>query len=381
MEIPSPAPAPIVVVSASIGAGHDGAAAEISRRLRTSGFAVRRADFLDLLPAGWGRALKQTYARQLAYAPASWGWLLESAARPRATRSAAWLSARAAHRRLLALTGPAPAAVISTYPLASQVLGRLRLAGLLHAPTVAVLTDPSVHPLCVAPGIDLHLASNDEAAEVVRTLYGQAAATNAPIVDPAFRPARDDAEVAAARRRHALAPGIPLALVVAGSWGVGDIDATVRDLLAASDAVPVVVCGQNTALRDRLAAAGRAIALGWVDDMPSLLRAADVVVHNAGGLSTLEALASGIPLVSYRCLPGHGVANAAVLERLGLSAWPRTPGELGPALAAASPVAFTAGREATELIRSLMRPETVRTGINTAIDTGVSTGIGAAVPA
>jgi UDP:flavonoid glycosyltransferase YjiC (YdhE family) len=97
--------------------------------------------------------------------------------------------------------------------------------------------------------------------------------------------------------------------------------------------------------------------------MPSLLRAADVVVHNAGGLSSLEALASGIPLVSYRCLPGHGVANAAAMERLGLSAWPRTPGELSSVLAAASQVkAPAAAPDATELIRSL-----VHAGLNTAV--------------
>jgi UDP-N-acetylglucosamine:LPS N-acetylglucosamine transferase len=374
MEIVSPEPGPIVVISASIGAGHDGAAAEITRRLRTSGFAVRRADFLDLLPAGWGRALKQTYARQLAYAPATWGWLLESAARPRGTRWAGWLSTRASERRLLTLTGPDPAAVVSTYPLASQALGRLRRAGRLKAPTVAVLTDPSVHPLCVAPGIDLHLAPNTEAAEVVRRLHGLPAAVNGPIVGPAFRPAHNTEEVVAARCHHGLPLDVPLALVVAGSCGVGDIDATVRDLDAATDAVPVVVCGRNTGLRKRLAATGRVISLGWVDDMPSLLRAADVVVHNAGGLSSMEALASGIPLISYRCLPGHGTANAAALERLGLSAWPRTPAHLPAALAAASraqtAAAFatlTMAAEATGLIRALTRHALTRPAFDTPV--------------
>lgn len=357
-------PGPVIVVSASIGAGHDGAAAEITRRLRLTGCAVQRADFLDLLPAGWGRTLKQTYATQLACAPASWGWLLERAAQPRHTRSAAWLSTRAAQRRLLALTGPAPAVVVSTYPLATQALGRLRLAGRLLAPVVAVLTDPSVHPLCVAAGVDLHLAPNEQAAETVRYHFGLAAAANAPIVDPRFRPAGDTEEVSAARRYHGLPVDVPLAVVVAGSWGVGDIDATVRDLAAATDAIPVVVCGRNTRLRDRLAAAGRVIALGWVDDMPALLRCADVVVHNAGGLSSLEALASGVPLISYRCLPGHGRANAATLQQLGLSPWPRTLQELRSALAAASPATSVRGfaalglaAEATALIRGLAHLE------------------------
>jgi hypothetical protein len=51
MKLPSPASAPVVVVSASIGAGHDGAAAEITRRLCMAGVPVRRVDYLDLLPS------------------------------------------------------------------------------------------------------------------------------------------------------------------------------------------------------------------------------------------------------------------------------------------------------------------------------------------
>jgi UDP-N-acetylglucosamine:LPS N-acetylglucosamine transferase len=325
----------VLVVSASIGAGHDGCAAEITRRLQIAGTLVRRVDYLDLLPAGWGEALKQAYARQLTYAPASWGWLLDAAARPAATRSAAWLATRAAQRGLLAAAGPATAAVVSTYPLASQAIGRLRLAGRLSAPAVAVLTDPSVHPLWVAPGANLHLAPNAEAAAVIRDRYGLAAVTHAPLVGPAFRPSTGPADVLAARQRLGLPLDARLALVVAGSWGVGEVDATVHDLVCASEAIPVVLCGHNAALRGRLAATGKVIALGWVDDMPSLLRAADLVVNNAGGLTAMEALASDVPVISYRCLPGHGVANAAVLERLGLATWPRRPAQLAPAVRAA----------------------------------------------
>jgi len=253
-----------VVVSASIGAGHDAAAAEITRQLRSSGATVDRVDFLDLLPAGWGRTVKQTYARQLAHAPASWGWLLDAMGGPRATRSAAWLSERAASAGLSAAIPPGTTGVISTYPLASQALGRLRPA----VPTVAVLTDPAVHPLCVAPGVGLHLAPNEDAAAQVRTRSGLPVASAAPIVGPSFRPG----DRLAARRVFGLPPVAQLALVVAGSGGVGDIGTTVRDLSVATDVIPVVVCGHNTTLRDRLAAGGRAIALGWIDDMPSLLR-------------------------------------------------------------------------------------------------------------
>jgi len=57
-------------------------------------------------------------------------------------------------------------------------------------------------------------------------------------------------------------------------------------------------------------------------------------VHNAGGLSFTEALVAGLPAVSYRCIPGHGRANAAVLERAGLAPWARDESEFGRAVAA-----------------------------------------------
>ena len=324
----------VVVISASIGAGHDGAAAEIARQLRTAGVTVHRHDFLDLLPTGWGPAINGAYARQLRLAPRSWGWLLDAAGRPPATARASAFATRACRRRLQAAIPPGAAAVVSTYPLASQALGRLRLAGQLTAPAIAVMTDPSVHPLCVAEGIDLHLAPNDDATARIRREFGLPAATNAPIVDPRFRPTRGG-EHGDGRRRHGLPPAGRLAMVVAGSWGVGDVEATAADIAAVSDAIPVVVCGRNDRLRDRLTRSSGIIALGWVDDMPSLLHTADVVVHNAGGLSSLEAMACGLPVISYRCLPGHGVANAGVLLSTGLSAWPRNLGDLTDALRAA----------------------------------------------
>jgi UDP-N-acetylglucosamine:LPS N-acetylglucosamine transferase len=216
--------------------------------------------------------------------------------------------------------------VVSTYPRASQVLGRLRAGGQLAAPVAAVMTDPSVHPLCVAAGVDVHLAPGRAcAAELSRYPAARTTAVSS-LVDPRFRPAEDACEIAAARQQFGLPLEERLAVVVAGSWGVGDVAETARDLTG-SGFTAVVVCGRNESLRRRIAADGTAVALGWVCDMPLLLRAADVVVHNAGGLSSMEAMAAGVPIVSYRCLPGHGVANAAVLAAAGLSPWPQTPEE------------------------------------------------------
>jgi UDP-N-acetylglucosamine:LPS N-acetylglucosamine transferase len=216
--------------------------------------------------------------------------------------------------------------------LASQSLGRLRRRGQLASPVVTFLTDMSVHPLWVSPGVDAHLALHDVAARQARRLGARSVRVAGPAVAPAFRPVASAVERTRARAVFRLPESTPLALVLAGSWGVGDIERAVRDIRACGVAEPVVACGHNAALRDRLTEQGLGIAIGWTEEMPTLVRACDVVVQNAGGLSSLEALASGVPVITYRCLPGHGRTNAEALDRAGWAVWIHDPEDLALSL-------------------------------------------------
>jgi UDP-N-acetylglucosamine:LPS N-acetylglucosamine transferase len=353
----------ITVVSASVGAGHDGAAAELARRLTERGFEVDCHDFLDMLPVALGRVLRRAYALQLRVAPGSWGWLLSVVGRHRSLTVAAGGLCRVAAKRLRRIVPAGTAAVVSTYPLASQALGGMRSCGLLDAPVITYLTDMSVHPLWVSGGADAHLALHPVAAFQAKLLGAAAVHVAGPAVPPNFRPAESVTERRAAQLRFGLPhEHLPLALVVAGSWGVGDVEQTACDITATGLATPVVLCGHNQALRDAITRGGAGIALGWVEDMPALLRACHVVIQNAGGLSCLEALAAGLPVISYRCLPGHGATNAAALDLAGWARWAQGPNELADLLSAslAPPLrpagAPTVDADPAAIIAGLARP-------------------------
>jgi UDP-N-acetylglucosamine:LPS N-acetylglucosamine transferase len=322
------------VISASIGAGHDGAARGLAGQLDEAGFDVDRFDFLQLLPGRLGGFIRQAYATELRIAPRTWGWTLHTLERRRLLAAgAAALAAKASGDAIRAVLHPATAVVVSTYPLASQGLGRLRLAGRLDAFVATFLTDMSVHPLWIAPGVDMHLALHALPAAEAVNLAANGVTVCRPAVAAGFSPSASAAR-ALARRRFGLPADGPLALVVAGSWGVGEVAAAAQDIARSGVARPVTACGHNDALRRRIAHAATGTALGWVDDMPALMSAVDVVVQNAGGLTSLEAMAAGVPVVSYRCLPGHGTRNAAALEAAGLANWIRRSDRLAAGLAA-----------------------------------------------
>ncbi|MDQ2827323.1 MAG: hypothetical protein M3Y04_10265 [Actinomycetota bacterium] len=322
----------VLIVSASMGGGHDGAARELRRRLEERGHQVRMEDFLSAFPLRAGGFLRLAYEWQLRVAPWSYEssyqmWYAKpSRAGPLATVVAA--ATGTVMRRWIA--GLRPDVVVSTYPLASLVLGRERQRGALDVPVATFITDFAVHPLWTHAGIDEHLCVHPQAAaDVVRQMGGVASAPG-PLIPERFAlslPGRVQARAALNFTGEDR-----IVLLVAGAWGVGDIAETFDEVSATGRYTPLAVCGRNEKLRRRIATRGTGKVLGWTDEMPTLIAASDALLQNAGGLTCMEAFAAGLPVVSYRPIAGHGRGNAEAMERAGVAAWARSPDDLGAVL-------------------------------------------------
>ena len=317
------------IVSGSFGAGHDAAAAEVAARFEARGYTTRTWDVVDLFPHHLGRVVRATYLRQLRVAPASWGTLLRHLETPGTLTRLAGRALATTSAGLLDIAADRPDVIVSTHPFASQALGRLRADGRLDVPVVTYLTDMSVHRLWVHPAVDLHLALHAVPAEQTRVLGGRVAVVD-PVPVPRPRPCVAPREVL--RASLGLPRNEPLALVTGGSLGIGQLERAAADVAATGLARPVVLCGHNAALHHSLRGREGVSSLAWRDDLASVLGAMDVVVQNAGGFTSREALAAGVPQLSYRCIPGHGESNAAALEEAGLVPWARTPEDLPAAL-------------------------------------------------
>jgi processive 1,2-diacylglycerol beta-glucosyltransferase len=317
----------VLVISVSVGAGHDGAAEELVRRLRRLGVEAHRRDFLDALPRISRLLYRQFYRISVSRVPRVYDWGFHELERSGWVQQITFRMCRVAGRRIRRWTQDR-AVVVSTHPMSSQTLGQLKEAGSLRAITVTYLTDPAVHRTWVHPAIDHHLTITDATARMGQLTYRTPMRAVGGLVPPQFaRPA------CPARRREiraelGLSQDAPVALVVAGSLGLGSVERAARAISSSRVAQVVVLCGRNKRLRRQLARLDGVVALGWREDVADLMSAADVLVHNAGGLSLTEAMTAGLPAVTFCPIPGHGVANAAVLAQAGLAPWPKDETEL-----------------------------------------------------
>ncbi|MGR3932056.1 MGDG synthase family glycosyltransferase [Streptomyces sp. BRA346] len=311
-----------LVVSASMGAGHDAVAGELVRRLERAGYRADRVDVLELLPAGIGPGLRAFYRTAVRRAPVVYAGIYRAFFRPGPAvgpRPGTAPLAALAEDRLLALAGRLrPTAVVPVFHLAAQLTGRLRARGALTVPSAVVVTDFAVHRQWLHPGNDLHLCVTEEAAERVRQDLGRPAVATGPLVAERFLgPAPGAADWRRRFDRHA--PGRLPVVLSAGAWGAGTrLTATAR-MLSAAGYLPVALCGRDERLRDRLSRWPRVVALGWEPNLPGLLAAARALVDNAAGQTALEALATGVPVVGYRPIPGHGREGVRRMAALGLT--------------------------------------------------------------
>jgi UDP-N-acetylglucosamine:LPS N-acetylglucosamine transferase len=317
----------VLVVSAGMGAGHHAAADEAVHRLRQRGHVAERVDVLDLGRPGQGAELRRTYEYLLRRLP----WVYDGAMRfwarwPAPLERLTAHGAAAVERDLLdQVENLQPDVVVSVFNLASQALGRLRAAGRLRTPVVTYVVDPGAHPYWVHPAVDLHLANLPSTARALEAWGASRTAVVRPLVSERFLngPPRGEA-----RRRLGVPGEARVALVSAGSWAVGEFERTAGLLARTGRILPLTLCGTDDVLRERLTARGIGIPVGWTDDMPCLMAAADTLVDNAGGLTSWEAQAAGLPVVIHRPLPGHGRLNARALESAGRAAYARSDDDL-----------------------------------------------------
>jgi UDP-N-acetylglucosamine:LPS N-acetylglucosamine transferase len=331
-------PQKILIVSADIGEGHDLPARAVAREFHEEN-PHAQISIVNSLPAMgplMTHILRENSAFMFRWVPWWFDFQYRLLMHFGPTR---WFT-----RKLLTLIGSRglvrlikahdPDLIVSTYPGATAILGELRQRGKLKMPCYSSITDLAGLHYWAHPGIDMHFITHPESAEEVESIAGPGSVRWAkPPTTPAFLEPRDRA---AARAALDLPAEGTVIVVSGGGWGVGDLVGAARTALEVEDATVLCLCGHNDRVRAlvqaQLGGDPRLRVMGFTKQMSDVLGAADALIHSSAGLTVLEAIIRGCPVISYGFGYGHVRESNRALERFGLAQVVKNVEQLKPAL-------------------------------------------------
>jgi len=207
-----------------------------------------------------------------------------------------------------------PDAIVSTYPLYQAPLDAVFALTRCFIPTVCVVTDlATVHQVWFTGEPDLFVVPT----EIVRSIAisAGAPADRVEVIGIPVHPdlVGDGRSKAEARAALGWDRDSVVALAI-GSKRVSRLGAVVNVLNHSGLplSLAVVAGGDERRLEELRSTEWHipAKVYGYVEDMPTMMRAADFVISKAGGLVVTESLAAGLPLLLVDVLPGQEVGNA-----------------------------------------------------------------------
>ena len=313
----------VLILTAGYGEGHNAAA----RGLKEAFDSLEgvRAEVLDPCGPALGNLYQRSrrgYLRMVHETPWMWSFLYALLNRfPFLLGNAYRLLWPLTNELAGALKRVRPAAVVSVYPVYGYLLkAAAKQAGLPACKSFVLVTDSiSVNAIWHRCEADAFLVPNEDTAIVLRAAGvapEKVVVTGFP-VSPRF--------ALHAPERPAPGNGVRPRILLLLTGGPKCALPLVERLLRELDLELTVGVGRDVLLGEALSAMARRMGkpvqiLGWVEELPALLRSQHVLVGKAGGATVQEALAAHTPMLVTQILPGQETGNARLLLQYGCGA-------------------------------------------------------------
>ncbi len=217
---------------------------------------------------------------------------------------------------------------VSVHPIINTPV--LRILGPEHSPYLVVITDMvSTHAFWYNEDATLTIAPTEEAKHRGINLGmdpDKIEVIGLPIEDRFRQYTRPKEEV---RQQLNWPQDLPVVLMVGGGEGMGPLEETVRAVDRANlNLMMAIITGRNEKLEQSLENAKLQTShkiYGFVENMPELMNAADMIVTKAGPGTISEAFVAGLPIILYFRMPGQEEGNVDYVEEKGAGVWAPSP--------------------------------------------------------
>lgn len=366
----------ILFLSASVGVGHSAAAAAVRGALDdlVPGVETQTVDSYKYAAKIFSKVVADGYIGMVKTVPQLYRYIYERAERSRDIPAfRRWVNQYTATNLRTLVTERKPDLVVCTHAFPCGVMAEYKRKFDPDLPVVGVVTDFAVHPFWIYPNIDAYAVATPEIRQTLLARgipSGRIVVSGIP-VDPRFgRPVRSRDELRAAL-------GLPLdrkiVLMMGGGLGIGPLDRMIRALGRFDMPIAgAIIVGRNLKLERRIVALAEQTeyplrVVGFVNDVYDYMRASDVLLTKAGGLTSSEALSAELPMILMKPLPGQEERNTRYLVSRRAALRARNEAQVAQAV---REVLTSRERRATLAagIAALRRPDAARTVAERIVD-------------
>lgn len=336
----------ILILSASAGNGHVRAAEALARAFtieaQNSGIPaeIRHIDALSKVSLPMRAVYSRAYIRMVNRAPSVLGWLYNHLDVPYKDEKRRLLVNRVNSLPLAKeIVEYNPDIIVCTHFLPADIASLLIKRHKIQSQLAVVVTDFDAHGMWLTRNVDKYYVAMSETKEHLVSLgVPEESITVSGIpIDPVFVQKKS---TNISKASLGLSETAPTVLISAGGMGVGPVQELLESIKTWQENHPeeitstknnteisnrnsdiniIALCGKNNELKEKLQEESKAWkhlnlhALGYVNNVQDYMALCDVVLGKPGGLTTCEALASGLAFIVFNPIPGQEERNSTHL--------------------------------------------------------------------
>ena len=315
-------------MSVSAGMGHIKAAAALEKTFATDESVVEviNNDALQYTNKLFRDFYSTFYTSLVKSAPNFLGWWYKTSDEPWRTDAMRHMIDRLNTKPLVRfIRAFDPHITVCTHFMPAGIISHLIATKQLQAHLSIVVTDFDFHAMWLSRAFHRYFVAIDETKAYLQMLgmpTDRITVSGIPI-DPVFcNPINRVQEC----MLLGLDPTKPILLLSAGALGVSPTEFILEQLLLLSHPVQIlVICGRDEELKRRIEQRvqnqhNRAVRVfGYTNEMHRWMKMADLFIGKPGGLTTAEAVASGLPMCVFNPIPGQEERNCDHLLEEGIA--------------------------------------------------------------
>ncbi len=207
-----------------------------------------------------------------------------------------------------------PDLILTTHFLPNELVSFLKKRYRFQTILITCITDYYPHAWWRDSGVDLYIApSRDLKPRLIQLGISEERIIVIGIpIHPVFGEKNDKVLT---RQKLGISTNPFTILITSGGFGVGPIKKLVNSLKHVMTPLQIlVICGNNPKLQNELTELTNKTIhnihiYGFIQNMHEFMAASDIMLSKSGGLTSTEAMAIGLPLITLKPIPGQESGN------------------------------------------------------------------------